>query len=52
MGGRLFEIFISDPVKDGLPAKPATMWLIVAGMGVLSMIGLALYDRFLMHKKN
>ena len=52
MGGRLFEAFISDPVKNGLPAKPAIMWLIVAGMGVLSMIGLALYDRFLMHKKN
>ena len=52
MGGRLFEIFISDPVKNGLPAKPTIMWLIVAGMGVLSMIGLALYDRFLMHKKN
>lgn len=52
MGGRLFEIFISDPVKNGLPAKPAVMWLIVAGMGVLSMIGLASYDRFLMHKKD
>jgi POT family proton-dependent oligopeptide transporter len=51
MGGRLFETFISNPVKNGLPAKPAVMWLIVAGMGVLSMIGLALYDRFLLHKK-
>jgi proton-dependent oligopeptide transporter, POT family len=51
MGGRLFETFISDPVKNGLPAKPAVMWLIVAFMGVLSMLGLALYDRFLMHKK-
>ena len=51
MGGRLFETFISDPVKNGLPAKPAIMWLIVAIMGVLSMIGLALYDRFLLHKK-
>lgn len=51
MGGRLFETFISNPVKNGLPAKPAIMWLIVAGMGVLSMLGLALYDRFLLHKK-
>jgi len=51
MGGRLFETFISDPVKKGLPADPSTMWLIVAGMGVLSMIGLALYDKFLLHKK-
>jgi proton-dependent oligopeptide transporter, POT family len=52
LGGRLFEIFISDPVKDGLPARPALMWLIVAVMGVISMIGLALYDRFLMRKKD
>lgn len=52
MGGRLFETFITDPVKNGLPAKPAVMWLIVAGMGVLSMIGLAIYDRFLLHKKS
>jgi POT family proton-dependent oligopeptide transporter len=51
MGGRLFEIFISDPIKNGLPAKPVVMWLIVAVMGVLSMIGLALYDKFLLHKK-
>jgi hypothetical protein len=34
-----------------LPAKPVVMWLIVAVMGVLSMIGLALYDKFLLHKK-
>jgi proton-dependent oligopeptide transporter, POT family len=52
LGGRLFETFISDPVKKGLPANPSTMWLIVAIMGVISMIGLALYDRFLMRKKN
>jgi POT family proton-dependent oligopeptide transporter len=52
MGGRLFETFISDPVKNGLPAKPAMMWLIVAVMGIFSMIGLGLYDRFLMHKKD
>jgi POT family proton-dependent oligopeptide transporter len=52
MGGRLFETFITDPVKRGLPANPATMWLIVAVMGVISMVGLALYDRFLMHKKD
>ena len=51
LGGKLFEIFISNPVQNGLPAKPALMWLIVTGMGVLSMAGLALYDRFLQHKK-
>ncbi len=51
LGGRLFETFISNPVKNGLPANPSAIWLIVAGMGVLSMLGLALYDRFLLHKK-
>lgn len=51
LGGRLFEIFIANPVKNGLPANPSAIWLIVAGMGVVSMAGLALYDRFLVRKK-
>jgi len=51
LGGRLFETFISNPVAKGQPANPSAIWLIVAGMGVLSMIGLALYDRFLVHKR-
>ena len=51
LGGRLFEIFIADPVKNGLPANPSAIWLIVAGMGAVSMTGLALYDRFLVHGK-
>ena len=52
MGGKLFETFISNPVKNGLPAKPASMWLIVAAMGLLSMAGLALYNRTLKAKKS
>jgi len=52
LGGRLFETFISDPVAKGLPPNPSAIWLIVAGMGVLSMVGLALYDRFLLRKKS
>ncbi len=51
LGGRLFETFISNPVAKGQPANPSAIWLIVAGMGVLSMIGLALYDKLLLHKK-
>ncbi len=51
MGGRLFETFISNPVAKGQPANPSAIWLIVAGMGVISMVGLALYDKFLLHKK-
>jgi POT family proton-dependent oligopeptide transporter len=52
LGGRLFEVFISNPVAKGQPANPSAIWLIVTGMGVISMVGLALYDRFLMHKKD
>ncbi len=51
LGGRLFEIFIADPVKNGLPANPSAIWLIVAAMGVVSMTGLAVYDRFLVRRK-
>ena len=51
LGGRLFETFISNPTAKGLPANPTAIWLIVAGMGLVSMIGLALYDRFLLHKR-
>jgi POT family proton-dependent oligopeptide transporter len=51
LGGRLFETFISNPVAQGRPANPSAIWLIVAGMGLVSMVGLALYDKFLLHKK-
>jgi len=44
LGGRLFETFISNPLAKGQPANPTAIWLIVAGMGLISMIGLALYD--------
>jgi POT family proton-dependent oligopeptide transporter len=47
LGGRLFEKFISEPQKAGQPVKPVTMWLIITGIGLLSMLGLAIYDRFL-----
>lgn len=51
LGGRLFETFISNPVAKGQPANPTAVWLIVAAMGVVSMVGLALYDKFLLYKK-
>ena len=47
LGGRLFEIFISDPVKAGDPVRPVPMWLIITGIGILSILGLAVYDRLL-----
>jgi POT family proton-dependent oligopeptide transporter len=45
LGGKLFEKFISEPQRAGIPVHPEVMWLIIAGMGILSMIGLAIYDR-------
>jgi dipeptide/tripeptide permease len=47
LGGRLFERFISEPAKAGEAVNPVAMWLIVAAIGVISMLGLAVYDRVL-----
>ncbi len=47
LGGRLFERFISDPLKAGKPVNTLTMWIIITGVGVLSMIGMSIYDRLL-----
>lgn len=51
VGGRLYEHFISNPVKAGQPANILPMWLIVGGIGVLSAIGLAIYDKILVKIK-
>lgn len=51
IGGRLYEHFISNPIKSGQPVNTLSMWLIVGGIGVLSMIGLAIYDKILMKIK-
>jgi dipeptide/tripeptide permease len=51
LGGRLFESFISNPVKAGEPIRPVAMWLIIAGIGVVSMLGLSVYDRVLVKSR-
>ena len=43
----LFERFISEPSQAGEPINPLAMWLIIAGIGVVSMAGLSIYDRVL-----
>ncbi len=50
VGGVLFTRFIDTPSKAGLPIHAPIMWIIVAGMGVISFIGLFLYDRFFIKK--
>jgi hypothetical protein len=45
IGGIMFEYFIDTPDKTGGKIDPITMWLLVAAMGVVSMVGLALYNK-------
>ncbi len=47
LGGALFERYISTPMKEGRPTNSMIMWLIIAGIGLVSMTGLAIYDRLL-----
>jgi POT family proton-dependent oligopeptide transporter len=47
LGGALFEHFIATPQKEGRPVNALAIWFIVSGIGVLSMVGLAIYDRLL-----
>ena len=51
LGGRLFEKYISEPQKAGQLVNPVAMWLIIAGMGILSMIGLSIYDRLVIKSR-
>ena len=50
IGGKMFEHYISDPQKAGLPVNTVPMWLIIAGIGVLSIVGLGIYDRLVRKK--
>ena len=51
IGGRLFERYINTPLKEGLPVDTVTMWLIIVGIGVLSIVGLGIYDRLVVKGK-
>jgi dipeptide/tripeptide permease len=41
----------SLPLKEGRPVDTVTMWLIIVGIGVLSVIALAIYDRVVVRAK-
>jgi dipeptide/tripeptide permease len=47
IGGSMFERYIATPQKNGLPVNTVPMWLIITGVGLASMIGLAIYDRLM-----
>jgi len=51
VGGRLFERYIETPFKEGRPVDTVTMWLIIAGIGVASVVGLWVYDRVVVKGK-
>ncbi|MDD8025498.1 MAG: MFS transporter [Acidobacteriota bacterium] len=47
IGGRLFEIYVKQPAAAGKPVNPAPMWLIIGGIGLVSLVGLFIYDSWL-----
>lgn len=47
LGGRLFETYINTPLKQGRTVNTVPMWLIIVGIGVVSVVGLFVYDRVL-----
>jgi len=47
IGGRLFEIYVKQPSQNGGTANPAPMWLIIGGIGLVSLVGLLFYDSWL-----
>jgi len=47
IGGILFTSLVKNPAAQGLPPQTTLMWLIVAAMGVISLVGLYIYDRLL-----
>jgi predicted MFS family arabinose efflux permease len=51
VGGRLFERYINTPLQEGRPVDTVTMWLIIVGIGVGSIVGLAVYDRVVVKGK-
>jgi len=47
IGGRMFEKYISEPAKAGRTPDYIRMWVIIAGIGIVSLVGLAFYDAWL-----
>ncbi len=50
IGGYLYKYFIEEPHSKGVEIHAETMWIIVAFMGVLSALGVYVYDKILMKK--
>ncbi len=51
IGGAMFEKYISGPAKAGRTPDYIRMWVIIAGIGIISLLGLAFYDAWLKKSK-
>jgi hypothetical protein len=51
IGGFMFEYFVDTPAKNGQPINVLAMWILVAVMGVVSMVGLSIYNTFMVKSK-
>lgn len=47
IGGIMYETFVERPNANGEPINAAIMWLLVACMGLISLLGLAVYNKYM-----
>jgi len=47
VGGKLFQKFILDPRAAGATPKIASLWLIIGAVGIVSFVGLGIYNSWL-----
>ncbi len=47
LGGYLFKVFIENPAKNNLSPKVFLLWIIVSLLGILSLFGIIIYNRYL-----
>lgn len=51
LGGALYQRYISSPLQSGHSPNYIIIWVIIAFLGLCSMAGLAIYDRFITRAK-
>ena len=51
IGGAMFVKYISGPAANGQTPDYIRMWVIIAGIGIVSLVGLAVYDAWLKKSK-
>lgn len=47
IGGLMFETFVEKPQAKGEPINAIAMWLLVAAMGMISLFGLIIYNKYM-----